>query len=369
MPPADPLNHEVSRHLLVVDDVEANRNVLRQMLERVGYRITTAKDGMDALEKIAHQVFDLILLDMRMPEMDGVEVLRAIRTNHSRLSLPVIMVSAESNSGRIVEALKSGANDYLVKPLQLQITLARIEAQLSLGRLAAIKDEVVRFASHDLKKPLLVMMDIAQSLKDELANDGALPDDGAELLDLLLQTGGNMQQVIAGFIDQADLQQGDGEVIRRYMDVNDSVLRSIHANGDYALRKGIELKTELAQDLPRVKANEFRLCQVLDNLIGNALKFSPRGTRTTVRTRAEDGGVVVEVCDNGPGLQDSDFDHLFEKHAKLSNRPTGKESSSGIGLAICKQLITLDEGVIGARNNDSAGATFWIRLPMAGNSQ
>lgn len=354
---------DVTPHLLVVDDVEANRNVLRQQLERFGYQVSTVAGGKEALALLRQKAVDLILLDLRMPEMDGIEVLRAIREMHSRLSLPVVMVTAESRSDRMVEALKSGANDYLVKPLHMQTTLARIEAQLSLSRLAAIKDEMVSFASHDLKKPLLVMMDIAQSLQADLEGQGRLPDDASELLQLMVQTGENMQQVISGFVDHATRQQGDSESIRRYVDINPVAQRCINANKDYAVRKGVDLSIELGSELPLVNINEFRICQVLDNLIGNALKFSPRNTQTTVRTRAEEDGVVVEVVDTGPGLQESDFEHLFEKHAKLSNQPTGNEKSDGIGLAICKQLVTLDEGVIGARNNVAAGATFWVKLP------
>lgn len=355
---------DVMPHLLVVDDVEANRNVLRQQLERASYKVSTVGSGREALDLLGHSAVDLVLLDLHMPEMDGIEVLRAIREKHSRLSLPVIMVTAESRTERIIEALKSGANDYLVKPLHMQATLARIEAQLSLIRLAAIKDEMVSFASHDLKKPLLVMMDIAQTLKADLQNQKAIPEEAEELLQLMLQTGDNMQQVINGFVEQANRQQGDSESIRRYMDIHPVVQRCINANKDYAARKGIELAVEFADGLAPVKINEFRVCQVLDNLIGNAIKFSPRNTKTTVRTLGDEDRIIVEVVDNGPGLQEEDFEHLFEKNAKLSNQPTGNEQSSGMGLAICKQLIALDEGTIGARNNAFSGATFWIELPV-----
>ena len=353
-------------HLLVVDDLESNRNLMRLQLQRYGYRISLAESGEEALGMIGQQRFDLVLLDIRMPGMDGIEVLRRIRESHSQLSLPIIMVTAEDQEQRLVEALRLGANDYLAKPLRLPVTLARIEAQLSVGRLATIQEEVVRFASHDLKKPLLVMLDIAETMLREQQETGEMPADSSELLDLLVRTGHNMQQVIGGFLDHEALNQPGEEPLRRMLDVNAVAGKTLQANLDYAERKGIELVSELGDDLPRVQANEFRLCQVLDNLIGNALKFSPRDTRTTVRSRADDEFVTVEIEDGGPGLAAEDFDKLFSKGVCLSNRPTGNESSSCIGLAMCKQLITLDHGQIGARNNDGAGATFWIRLPVHG---
>ncbi len=356
---------EHSQHLLVVDDIESNRDLMRLQLQRYGYRISLAEDGEEALAMIARERFDLVLLDIRMPGMDGIEVLQQIRCSYSQLSLPVIMVTAEDQEQRLVEALRVGANDYLTKPLRLPVTLARIEAQLSVGRLAAIQEDVVRFTSHDLKKPLLVMMDIAETMQEEVQQSGVMPADSGELLDLLIRTGQNMQQVISGFLDQEGLGYGREEPLRRVLDLNQTMQKSLQANLDYATRKGVVLSSEFAEQLPSVQANEFRLCQIMDNLIGNALKFSPRETHTVVRTRAEDGQVVVEIEDSGPGLDKDDFSKLFTKHARLSNRPTGNESSSGLGLAMCKQLIILDKGTIGARNNPESGATFWIRLPAS----
>jgi signal transduction histidine kinase len=350
--------------LLVVDDVEMNRDLMSAQLTRRGYQVTTADGGPQALASIEKQRFDLVLLDIRMPGMDGLEVLRRIRQDHSALSLPVIMVTAEDLEDVIIEALQLGANDYLVKPLNLPVAVARIEAQLALSRMAAIKDEVVRFASHDLKKPLLVMQDIAETLQREMAENGALPADTPELLDLIVRTGNNMQRVIGGFLNQEDLQQDPAAAVRSALDLNDVARRSVNANQDYAARKGVNLSHRLTA-LPKVAANDFRLLQVLDNLVGNALKFCPAGAAAVVRTGEEGDEVFVEVTDTGPGLAAADFANLFVKHAQLSNRPTGNESSTGLGLAMCKQLVELDSGRIGARNNPGGGATFWIRLPRA----
>ena len=351
--------------LLVVDDIQMNRNLMTQQLLRNGYAVETADCGPAALQLIEQQHFDLILLDIRMPEMDGLEVLRRIRENYTSLALPVIMVTAEDLEESIIEALQIGANDYLVKPLNLSVALARIQAQLTVKHLASLKDEVVRFASHDLKKPLMVMLDIAESLNQELHPGEAVPNDANELLDLLIRTGQNMQQVVSGFLDQRELRQEEKEIKQTPLDVNEIVQRSFNTNTNYAERKGINLQQHLADNLPHVSGNEFRLLQVLDNLIGNALKFCPQGAQVEVSTGLDDQGVVIDVKDSGPGLTEDDFSQLFVKNAKLSNKPTGTETSSGVGLAMCKQLITIDNGQIGARNNPGQGVTFWVKLPIA----
>lgn len=350
--------------LLVVDDIEVNRKLMTQQLSRHGYKMIQAGNGPEALKIVEKEAVDLILLDIRMPEMDGLEVLRRLRKTHSALNLPVIMVTAEALTEITVEALQLGANDYLVKPMNVEIAVARIETQLNIARMAAIKDDIVHFASHDLKKPLVVMLDIAQVLRESLQPGQTVTDENVELLDMLLQTGLNMQGVISGFLDQEVLRQDQERQNYQPLDINKIAHTSVASNKDYATRKKITLNYDFKPDIPIVAANEFRLLQILDNLIGNAMKFCPENSSVEVSTGVRDKEVFVKVTDDGPGLSENDFPKLFTKHSKLSNQPTGGETSSGVGLALCKQLIKLDKGNIGARNNTGAGATFWISLPI-----
>jgi sigma-B regulation protein RsbU (phosphoserine phosphatase) len=132
--------------LLVVDDSEANRDMLARRLQRKGYTVTLAEGGRRALELIGQQRFDLVLLDIIMPDLNGMDVLRSVRQSHSAADLPVIMVSAKDESEDIVEGLKSGANDYVTKPLDLPVVLARVQTQLSLKRAV----DQIKQLEHDL---------------------------------------------------------------------------------------------------------------------------------------------------------------------------------------------------------------------------
>jgi serine/threonine protein kinase/CheY-like chemotaxis protein len=123
--------------LLVVDDNEMNRDTLRRQLERVGYEVATADDGLKALEMVDQQRFDLILLDVMMPGLTGIELLKILRNDHSATALPIIMATARDKSENMVEALSLGANDYVTKPLDLPVVLARIEAHLKMKDAAA----------------------------------------------------------------------------------------------------------------------------------------------------------------------------------------------------------------------------------------
>ncbi len=127
---------EVLGSVLVVDDVRANREVIQRRLKRRGYVVTQAPDGLQALELVSQERFDLVLLDIMMPELDGIEVLQRIRKTHTRAQLPVIMVTAKDESSDVVDALKLGANDYVTKPLDMEVLLARVGTHVILKRTA-----------------------------------------------------------------------------------------------------------------------------------------------------------------------------------------------------------------------------------------
>jgi DNA-binding response OmpR family regulator len=133
--------------LLIVDDEESNRDMLSRRLQRQGFEVLLAADGQQALDAIRKQAPDIVLLDIRMPGMSGVEVLQAVRGQYSATQLPVVMVTAEGHSASIVEALQMGANDYITKPVDMPVALARIRAILSQKTLStALRESEERYA-------------------------------------------------------------------------------------------------------------------------------------------------------------------------------------------------------------------------------
>jgi signal transduction histidine kinase len=350
--------------ILVVDDNELNRDLVKLQLSRLGYQVCLADSGVAALQILHDANIDLVLLDLRMPGMSGMEVLQKIRQQFSLLTLPVIMVTADDQEHLIVEALRTGANDYLVKPLNFAVAVARIRAQLGTRDLSRLKDEFLSFASHDLKKPLIVMNDIIETMRLDIDHNNIDIDDIKELLQLLHKSAHNMQGVIENFLDTETIN-GDAHGLKlKQFNLNELVSNAIAANQKYAFKKGISLTGKLAEHLDELQADEFYITQILDNLIGNALKFSPTNSRTQVFTRQEGNFIYTEIRDTGPGLTEQDFQNLFQANVQLSNKPTGDESSSGIGLTLAKKLVDMHGGEIGARNNSENGATFWFKLPI-----
>ena len=350
--------------ILIVEDNEGQRETLSLRLVRDGYDTLPAGDAREAYAQLDTAAPDLVLLDIKLPGVSGFDVLARARQTRAMLDLPIIMLSGIDDKTEVVHALRSGANDYVAKPIDFGVLGARIKTQLTLKHFKELNDKLLGIASHDLKKPLLVIRDIARTISEDYRPGAVMDADGAASLQLLMQTAEYMQHVVEQSLDLRAIESGHIRLTRVSTDLNELARQTIERNSSYARKKNISLKSELAPALPAIKADDFRLTQVLDNLIGNAIKFSPPGTAALVRTHAEDGRVLVEISDRGPGVSDEDRARLFTEYARLKNRGTGGESSTGLGLAICHELIRLHGGEIGARNNTSGGgSTFWFRLP------
>lgn len=350
--------------VLIVDDSDGIRDTLSVTLEREGYAVTTAGNGEEAQDLIEANRFDVILLDVNLPgRLSGLDILNTIRKQHSLLDLPVVMISGSSESSTVISALQAGANDYLVKPLDILSVRARIKTQLTLKHLKELNDRFLRTASHDLKKPVMLILDVARQIQEHCPPGTAMTEDNQSALSLLIESGEYMQQIISEFLDLGSMHSGQYPVSKITTDLGAIVRQAVARNSGYAKSKDMNLELKFLSDLPLIIVDETRIMQVLDNFIGNAIKFCPAKSRIVVTTKKSGAWLVCEVSDNGPGIADEDMDKLFVEYAKIQNRPTGKEKSSGLGLAICKELILLHDGEVGADNNPGGGARFWFRLP------
>jgi signal transduction histidine kinase len=350
--------------LLVVDDNKLNREMLGRRLTRKGYTVTEAENGNQALELIEVNNYDLALLDIMMPGISGLEALETIRKRHSAADLPVIMATAKTQSEDVVEALRLGANDYVTKPIDFPVLLARVQTHLNLKRLFKLKDEFLSIASHDLKNPLFVIVCQAYLIQSKVPPGTPMTDEAFDMINKISQHARTMQQIIADFLDFQSVEEGHIKLAATNVDLNDLSQRVVENQQSYAADKEIDLQFKGDENLPGVNADANRIEQVIQNLVGNALKFNPRGGFVEVRTHGLENAVLLEVCDRGPGLTQDDLQRVFNKFGKLSRTPTGGEKSSGLGLAICKKMIDLHGGEIGVRNNPEGGATFWFSLPL-----
>lgn len=351
--------------ILIVEDEEFNREIMALRLQSCNYNIRFAVDGQQALDMVAEKKPDVILLDIMLPEIMGLQVLHTLRQQYSMVDLPVIMVTAIDEDQRIVRALELGANDYVSKPINFPILIARLQTQLSLKQLSALNNEFLATASHDLRKPIAIIQDIAATSRLKLASNQPVDDaEIAKSFDTIAKSASFMNSIAECILDT---QAGGFAQIRLTkipLQVDPLISETIKRHLTHASEKRINLISKIEETSPAIEVDRSRIAQVLDNLVDNAIKFCSANDTVTISTRFDDNSLSIIVSDTGPGLTDSDFDQLFVKNAELSNKPTNNEASTGLGLPICKQLIELHGGEIDAMNNNDRGVSFWFKLPV-----
>lgn len=369
------LNHgegpATSWHLLIVDDGDINRRMLCDLFAKAGYQTSTAENGEEALACLASTSFDLVLLDVMMPVMDGLTALRHIRNNPETATLPVVLISAMSDTKDIVHGLELGANDYLTKPVRTRIALARIKTQLMLRALLNEREQTIaqmeenrrlrerffQMASHDLKQPLMSLKVANVLLADLIDKQNTRARGVLETVDTTVET---MTDIVTVFLDSAMVQGGALEINIQPVDVRDLVWASVSQQKPSAFKKGIQIIMDVHS--VTVACDPVRFAQVLNNLVSNAVKYSPAGGTVHVTLHERPSSVRVQVTDQGAGVPPTERPQLFQPFSRLSSKPTAGESSHGLGLWIAKQLIDLQHGDIGA-TFPAAGSVFWVDIP------
>lgn len=350
--------------VLVVDDNSVNCELLARRLERDGLSITSTLSGEEALELAHPERFHLVLLDIMMPGIGGLDVLETLRARFSAQELPIIMVTARDRSEDVVRSLELGANDHVSKPIDFPVLRARMRTQLRLRELAKIRDEFFRVASHDLKNPLTTLVWGADALERTMRPGEPVTDAHLRVVEKLRGRAREMTRIIKDLLDFEALEGTELVLRRSSIDLNELAREAVENNALLSEGKGIALSAELEEGLPRVEADPARLAQVLDNLVGNAVKFGRPGDSAVLRTHTDGESARVEVSDTGPGILAEDAERLFVAFGRLGHAPTGGESSTGLGLAICKRIVERHGGTLGARPNAGPGATFWFSLPL-----
>jgi len=355
----------VPETILIVDDTPANLSVLADCLTEAGYALLVAEDGEDALALTARSTPDLILLDVMMPGLDGFTTCRRLKERAETRDIPVIFMTALTDTAEKLKAFDAGAVDYITKPIQHEEALARVHTHLTIRRLRhsleqelALKERFMRVASHDLRNPLCLIL-----MSGELARRKGAPPQVAEYLENIHSSAKQMQRIIDTFLNlrRPDIPSAIGRC-----DLNLLVAAVAAQQEPAAENKGIRLAVELAESLPPARADGGHAYQALTNYVSNALKFTPRGGRVLIRTRQTGLHARIEVADTGPGVPAAERAALFTEFARLSPRPTAGEESHGVGLSIVKQLIEAQEGAVGAEFPAGGGACFWFELPLAG---
>lgn len=358
------------RTILIVDDTMANLELLQDLLEREGYATQTALNGRVALKLIAQQKPDLILLDVMMPDLSGFEVCQLLQKNPDTQALPIVFISALSDTESIVKGFELGGADYITKPFRSAEVLARVRNQVSLidqreslaksfQDLNKMRTQFIHNATHDLKNPLHIIQSYSQILADALVKDAEL----SQYVQRILASSERMWALVRDMLDLGKLESGESLNLVE-APVNQFLQRCQYEFEMTAQQRGIELKvTPLEEDLILL-LDISAMMRIFENLVSNAIKYTPSGGRVELRASRSASRLYIFVSDSGVGISSQDLPHIFEPFYRVNTRQIQEVEGTGLGLTIVKHLVAQHQGDIRVESNEGQGTLFTISLPI-----
>jgi signal transduction histidine kinase len=363
----------VKGNILVVDDTPANLRLLSDMLEECGYEVRPAPDGHLALRAAESEPPDLILLDISMPDMDGYEMCARLKENDDLKDIPVIFISALTETLDKVKAFGVGGVDYVTKPFQFEEVQARVEAHLSLRRLRVdlerrydelqrlreAQDNLTRMIVHDMGSPLFGVMGCLEMLEPSAMT--TLDEENQEFVTEALRSTKTLLEMVQALRDVTQLETGEMPVNVRDADLRAIVEDALESLGALVAERRLEVE-ESGDPVP-ARCDPSIIRRVVVNLVCNALNVTPKQGLVQITLSNEGSAPSVCVRDAGPGIPVEYRHKIFEKFGQVEVHQERKKYSSGLGLTFCKLAIEAQGGTIGVESELGKGSTFWFELP------
>jgi two-component system, sensor histidine kinase and response regulator len=375
--------------ILVVDDEPDIALILKLYLEEAGYSITRAKDGESCLAILANEPFSLVLLDINLPQMNGIEVLEKIMEIDRDIS--VLMMTGNGSESMAVKCMKIGAHDYFAKPFSLEDVLHRVEQALEYKeiikakkRLEQEKNDFVYMLSHDLKNPITAVVGSIDIIRE--GRLGPVNEEQVDYLQSAIECCSEVVSMIDNMLDIHRMESGLMQLSIRPCDPAEIIRSDLNKCSLIATREGIDLTADIDKNLPQIAVDKMVFSRIVSNLLGNAIKFTPEGgnivlTCSIIQSDTpETLGIPsyipsetrnqlllkrllrLSIKDNGLGIPIEDQENIFKRfvQSKRSDRESG---GAGLGLAYCKMTIEKLGGVIWVESEPDKGSEFIFLLP------
>ncbi len=370
--------------IMVVDDTPANLKLLDSMLREQGYRVVAFPRGDLALAAASRNPPDLILLDINMPGMNGFEVCERLKADTSLKDIPVLFISAMTDTTDKVKGFSVGGVDYVIKPFAFEEVLARVETHLALQRarqeivrknheldlsyrklkdLEALREALTRMVVHDLRSPLMGITGYLELLEEEVGE--GLSGEGRDLLEHARSALAELTTRISTILDVYRLEEKAMPLDMALVDLRSVVEGTIQGLGAQFRQTRISVR---APEHPVWSTCDRDLVErVLANFLFNAQKFSPPDSPLEVGIEPEPDHVRVSVRDHGPGVPPEYRESIFNKFQQVDAWKQGQRRGTGLGLAFCKLAVEAHGGSIGVECPPEGGSLFWFRLPRGGD--
>jgi signal transduction histidine kinase len=369
--------------ILIADDNPTNLNVLFEYLSAQGYRVLVAEDGTGAIEQTQYGLPDLILLDVMMPGLDGFETCQKLKESPKTRDIPVIFMTAISETAYILKAFSVGGVDYITKPLQREEVLVRVRNHISIRLLQrelkaeievrqkaeeelrvinAGKDVFFSILAHDLKNPIGGLLGLSEMLVEILSADA---DETVHEVALdILNTSRQVSDLLLDLLSWAQMQLGKLEPVLEKVSILKEFEMAIGLIGVAARAKKIEVINDVTE--PVEVYCDLRMTEtVLRNLLGNAVKFTPEGGTIRVSTEKKENELEIIVTDSGRGIPAEMIPGLFRLGENKTTFGTAGEKGTGLGLPLSRDMVEKNGGRIWVESKIGEGASFHFTVPLA----
>jgi two-component system, sensor histidine kinase and response regulator len=339
------MNNKTISDILIVDDEPTNIYLLEGLLTHEGYSILTARNGSEAIDKLKNCNIEIVLLDIMMPEITGIDVLKYLMNTESLKDIPVIMVSAKAEAEDVEEALELGAVDYIKKPINEIELLARIKTVIRLKRkedelkqLLKSKEDFINMVSHDVRTPFASITGFAELLLNDLRLNKNYSPEHQEFLNFIIDTSNYLYDYFNKLLFWANMGSNELQLKRS----NVQLLKIINASAVIFRSKLENKKQELTINCDEkiiVNVDVTYFSQVINNLFNNSIKYTPDEGNISIISEVRQGKVSIMVKDTGIGMNDISREELFGLTFHRSKNGTRGEKGTGIGLRICKKIL------------------------------
>ncbi len=354
--------------VLIIEDNENDMLIVRDSLEkRGGYDLKWKADFLSSLAYLRQEIPDVILLDLGLPDSVGIESIQKINTLCPQV--PIVVLTGLDNESEGLSAINCGAQDYLQKQTvigdllerSLRYAIERKRVEEKLKEALKIKSDFISMISHELRTPLTVIKESVAIVHDGVA--GPLNQEQHEFLTNAKRDIERLSRLINSVLDFQKLENNQMALRAQETDINELVTEVKNGFTLMAKNKGLQLSMNLENNLPRIFCDRDQIVQVLTNFMSNAFRVTQKG-RVTLETKKIDNSIRVSVQDQGLGIKEADFPKLFQVFSQLDMENQRQPGTTGLGLAICKEILEAHQGKIGLESVYGKGATFYFLLPI-----
>lgn len=355
--------------ILIVDDDPFMRETFQVFLDIDGYDIRIAENGVAALARLEEIAADVILLDIMMPDMDGLEVCRRLKADERYRHIPVILVTALEMRDHVVRGLEAGADELVSKPVSAPELRARVRAMLRLKKqydeLVAtlhLREALTHMIVHDMRSPLSVI----RGYGELLLVAGSLSAEDRRCVQAMATQAERLNTFINDFLLMAKMQAGSLLLNRTDVDLKALAQELLHHYDLLAQSKSIRLRFEAPATLPVFSLDQHLWERLVDNLLSNALKFAPPNSTVMLKLSSSldaqgQPHLFLRLFDEGPGIAPEHRQRIFEAYEIIQLHRAGTPQV-GLGLAFCKMVVEAHGGRIWVEANQPQGSIFSVEI-------